>query len=208
MGPVLEVAFVVAPRQNLFFVELQRALAAELEHQGVHATVHEGAFPPPRRGLVYAVMPPHEYFTLMHGRIDPPADVFARTIFICAEQPDTSFFEWNLEYAPKAGALFDINRLAVRAYRERGLDAHHLQIGHTGLWDHMPERTRGSAERDIDVLFMGAASERRLRYLGSYTRTLRNRRCHFVISDNGLPNWTASATFVADDAKWQLLGRS
>jgi hypothetical protein len=204
---VLEVAFVLAPRQNLFFVELQRALAVELERQEIRASLHVGAFPQPRKGLVYALLPPHEYFTLMHGRAGPSADVFARTMFVCTEQPGTSFFRWNVEVAPKAGALFDINRLAIRAYRELGLAAHQLQLGYTQSWDHMPE-LRGGSERDIDVLFIGAASGRRLRYLGGYGRTLRNRRCQFVISDNSRPNWKTSGTFLSEAHKWELLGRS
>jgi Glycosyl transferase family 2 len=204
MSRVLEAAFVVAPRQNLFFVELQQALAGELERQGIRASVHTGAFPPPHPDLVYVVMPPHEYFTLMHGRVGPPADVFARTVFICAEQPTTSFFEWNLEYAPRAGALFDINRLAVRAYGAEGFHAEHLQLGYTAAWDHRDD----AAERDIDVLFMGASSPRRLRHLASYSQTLRHRRCHFVISDNSRPNFAASGSYVADAEKWDLLARS
>src|SRR5690242_2131071 len=126
MARVVEVAFVLAPRQNLFFLELVTALRAELDAIGVGSSLHWGDFPPPRQGLVYAVVPPHEYFTLMHGRIGVPADVQARTIFICAEQPNTSFFEWNVDYAPAAGAVFDLNRLAVRELRARGIDAQHL----------------------------------------------------------------------------------
>src|SRR3954447_16013482 len=97
MPGVIEVAFVLAPRQNHFFVELQEVLADELERNGAKASLHVGGFPPPRPGLVYALIPPHEYFTLMDGQIGPPPDVFARTIFICAEQPGTHFFDWNVE---------------------------------------------------------------------------------------------------------------
>src|SRR4051812_36758279 len=71
MPPVPEVAFVLAPRQNHFFVELSEALRDEIENHGVATSFHAGAFPLPRPGLVYALMPPHEYFTLMHGRVGP-----------------------------------------------------------------------------------------------------------------------------------------
>jgi hypothetical protein len=205
---VLEVAFVLAPRQNLFYVELQRALADELERQGVRATLHVGAFPPPRKGLVYVLMPPHEYFKLMDGRVGPPPEVYERTIFISGEQPTTEFFDHNLDYARVAGAMFDINRLAVRAYADHGIAAHHLQLGWTPSWDFLPERGGGPVERDIDVLFMGANSERRLRFLARYARTLRHRTCRFVISDNSRPNWAPSGTYLSDEDKWDLLGRS
>jgi hypothetical protein len=204
MGPVPELAFVLAPRQNLFFAELIAALSDELRALGIDVSVHEGAFPEPREGRVYAVVPPHEYFTLMHGRIGPPPDVYARTVFICAEQPGTPFFDWNVTYAAQAGAVFDINRLAVRALRDEGIDAEHLQLGWTQRWDHL----RGDAERDIDVLFMGAGTPRRLEVLGSAAHAFWHRRCHFVVSDNSAPNWRASGSFLVEDEKWDLLARS
>lgn len=196
-----------APRQNLFFRELQHALAVELDGHGVRASLHLGVYPPPRRGLIYAVMPPHEYFTLMHGRIGPPTEVHDRTIFICAEQPNTEFFDTNLRIGPMAGAVFDINRWAVRAFAEEGLPAQHLQLGYTSAWDFMRDEGHANA-RDIDVLFMGAASERRLRHLASYVEALRNRTCRWVISDGSRPNWAPSGSFVTDTAKWDLLRRS
>jgi hypothetical protein len=200
---VVEVAFVLAPRQNLFFLELVKALREELEAIGVRTSLHWGDFPTPRQGLVYAVVPPHEYFTLMHGRVGVPPDVQARTIFICAEQPNTPFFDWNVTYAPAAGAVFDLNRLSVRELRVRGIEAEHLQLGWTQGWDALSER-----ERDVDVLFMGSASERRLEYLSQAASVLWDRECRFVISDNGRPNWATSGSYVADDEKWDLLGRS
>ena len=200
---MVEVAFVLAPRQNLFFLELVTALRDELEPMGVPTSLHWGDFPVPRPGLVYAVVPPHEYFTLMHGRLGVPADVQARTIFICAEQPDTSFFDWNVDYAPAAGAVFDLNRLAVRELRARGVEAQHLQLGWTPGWDALSDR-----ERDVDVLFMGSASPRRLEHLSQCASVLWDRECRFVISDNARPNWAASGSYLADDEKWDLLGRS
>jgi hypothetical protein len=201
---VAEVAFVLAPTQNLFFGELVTALRDELAAaHGLVTSLHRGAFPPPREDLVYAVVPPHEYFTLMHGRIGPPQEVFDRCVFICAEQPGTHFFDWNVAFARDAGAVFDINRLSVRALREHGIQAEHLQLGWTQRWDRLTD-----AERDIDVLFMGAASDRRLELLSSYVPQLAERKCHFVISDNSRPNWATSPSFLIEDEKWALLRRS
>ena len=200
---MVEVAFVLAPRQNLFFHELVKALREELEAIGVRTSLHVGDFPAPRQGRVYAVVPPHEYFTLMHGRVGVPADVQARTVFICAEQPNTHFFDWNVGFAPAAGAVFDLNRLSVRELRAHGIAAEHLQLGWTQGWDALSER-----ERDIDVLFMGSASERRLEHLAQAASVLWDRECRFVISDNARPNWATSGSYLADDEKWDLLGRS
>lgn len=198
-----ELAFVLAPRQNLFFNELVAALRAEATRADVSTSLHVGNFPPPRPDLVYVLVPPHEYFTLMHGRHGPLPDVLKRTIFICAEQPKTPFFESNVESAPRAGAVFDINRSAVRAFARRGIAAEHLQLGWTQDWDHPAER-----ERDIDVLFLGSLTERRERALASFGRTFSRYRAELVLSDNSRPNWAQSASFRADDAKWDLLRRA
>lgn len=202
----VELAFVLAPRQNLFFNELVEALCDELRAAGARASIHvDGNFPPPREDLVYVLVPPHEYFTLMHGRRGPTPETLARTIFICAEQPDTSFFDENIELAPRAGAVFDINSEAIRAYRAHGITADHLQIGWTRGWDHFSD---GRKERDIDVLFMGCLSERRCHALSEYAATLSERHSMLILSDNSRPNWRPAQNFAQDATKWELLRRA
>jgi hypothetical protein len=198
-----ELAFVMAPRQNLFFDELVDALRDEVERLGMRASLHVGNFPAPRPDLIYVLVPPHEYFTLMHGRIGPPPEVLRRTIFVCAEQPGSPFFAGNVALAPLGGAVFDINKLAVHAFAKEGIQARHLQLGWTQSWDHLAER-----ERDIDILFMGCVSERRAQALASYARSFSRRRVELVLSDNSRPNWTPSEGFRVDAAKWDLLGRA
>lgn len=202
-NPAPELAFVMAPRQNLFFDELVHALRDEAEALGAHTSLHVGNFPGPRPDLIYVLVPPHEYFTLMHGRIGPPAEALRRTIFVCAEQPGSQFFDANVALARRGGALFDINRHAVQAFARQGITAQHLQLGWTQRWDHLAER-----ERDIDILFMGCVSDRRTRALANYARTFSRRRVELVLSDNSRPNWTASEAFRADSEKWDLLGRT
>jgi Glycosyl transferase family 2 len=198
-----ELAFVMAPRQNLFFDELVEALRQEARALGARTSLHIGNFPAPRPDLVYVLVPPHEYFTLMHGRIGPPPEALRRTIFICAEQPGSPFFDANLSLAPLGGAVFDINRFAVQAFAREGIKAHHLQLGWTPGWDHLAER-----ERDIDILFMGCISDRREQALARYARSFSRRRVQLVLSDNSRPNWTPSQAFRTDAAKWDLLGRA
>jgi hypothetical protein len=199
----LELAFVLAPGQNLFFAEIVEALRQEAESLDVDTSVHRGTFPPPRPSRVYVLVPPHEYFTLMQGRDAPAPDTLKRTVFVSAEQPGTSHFSDNLSWAPRAGAVLDINAHAVDAYRAAGVPADHLQLGWTSGWDHLSER-----ERDIDVLFMGCFSDRRAAALASYAKTFFRRRTCYVLSDNSKPNWRPSESFRADEEKWDLLGRA
>ena len=196
-------AFVLAPRQNLFFAEFVEVLRQEIELLGVRTSLHVGNFPLPREDRVYVLVPPHEYFSLMHGRHGPSEETLKRTIFICAEQPNTSFFEENVELAPRAGAVFDINRDSVRAFATHGISAEHLQVGWTRSWDRLHER-----ERDIDVLFMGCTSDRRERALARFAESLTRRRAHLLISDNSRPNWSSSSSFRTGDEKWELLNRA
>lgn len=197
-----ELAFVMAPHQNLFFVEIVEALRHELSELGVKSTVSTDGFPPPALERVYLVIPPHEYIAL--GGELPGQDLLDRTIFVCGEQPGSSHFKENIELAPRAGALFDFSRSSVREFEHNGIAAEHFQLGYSRLWDHFdPDR-----DRDIDVLFMGCHSDRRGRYLAGYSDSLWRWRSQITLSDNSAPNWAPSARFLSGDEKWNALGRA
>ena len=197
-----DIAFVLAPGQNAFFRELAEALRAELEELGVGATIAEGDFPEPRRGLVYVLLPPHEYAELREG--DLPAELLGRTIFVCAEQPGSQWFGSNLGLTRLGGAIFDVNPASVRRMRELGIDAEHLPLGYTPQWD----RFDPAADPKTDVLFMGRVSRRRERTLAGWGPTLWRRRARLVISDNLEPNPQSSESFVAGEEKRRLLADS
>lgn len=201
-APVLEFAFVMAKRQNHFFVDLVAALRYELDKIGVSSFVSTDGFPPPRAGLVSVLFPPHEYFVL--EKEVPPREVLARTIFICAEQPGTGHFDQNVELAPAAGALFDLNQQSVREFAMRGIEAQHLPLGYSGFWD----RGWDDSERDVDLVFLGASTERRLRYLAGYTPVLSRHRTKLIITDNSGPNSKGLANFLVGEEKLALLRRS
>jgi glycosyl transferase family 2 len=195
----MELAFVLAPGQNAFFRELAEALRAELEGLGVGATITTGDFPAPRPGLVYALLPPHEYAELRRGKL--PRRLLGRTIFVCAEQPGTHWFGSNLALTRLGGAIFDVNPASVRRLRKLGIDAEHLPLGYTPLWD----RFEADAEPRLDVVFLGRASKRRERLLAGWADSLSQHRCRIVISDNLRPNPDNSHSFVAGEEKRRLL---
>jgi hypothetical protein len=205
MAPMTEVCFVLAERQNAFFVELAEALVAEIEALGGRARIARDEFPEPEAGLAYALLPPHEYFALSPRDLRPRPELLARTVFISAEQPGTDFFESNIALAPSAGAVFDINGRAVREYGRRGISAEHLILGYTPSWDHFDADSEAGAEREIDLLFLGCYSKRRARYLASYADAFSEMRCRLVVSDNSLPNPGSSGNFLHGDEKWQAL---
>ena len=210
---MFELAFVTAPRQNHFFVEMVAAIRDELDQMGVASSLHVGDFPPLRDGLVYVLLPPHEWFALHGYKAPPGSERLRRTIFLCAEQPETSFFEDNVSLAPCAGAVFDINPGAVEEFDRFGVEGvRRFQLGWTRTWstiDHADlEENRADADRDIDVLHLGVYSERRARTIGGTHEILSRRRNHFVLAHPDTPNDERRANFATDERKLALLRRS
>jgi Glycosyl transferase family 2 len=199
---MLELAFVMAQRQNLFFVEIVEALRHELTQLEIQSTLSTDGFPAPTPERVYVVVPPHEYIAL--GGELPAQELLDRTIFVCGEQPRSSHFEENIELAPLAGAVFDFSRWSIREFAGRGISVEHFQLGYSPLWDHY-DRER---ERDIDVLFMGCHSDRRGEYLAGYADSLWRWRSQITLTDNSAPNWAPSARFLSGEEKWDALRRA
>lgn len=200
----IEISFVLAPEQNDFFFELAEVLRFELEELGVQTSLSTAGFPALREGLVYALLPPHEYFALAAPGHRPAREALRRTLLICAEQPETHHFRQNAALAPAAGPLFDINFRSVKAYRRRGFRAEHLRLGYTPAWD----RYGTANTRDVDVLFLGAHTERRARILAEHADLLARLRSRLVFSDNSRPNPAGSPGFLAGEDKWSALSQA
>jgi hypothetical protein len=197
-----EVTFVLAPGQNAFFVELATAMRHELRSLGVPSSLARGDFPEPRPDRVYVLVPPHEYAELRGGEL--PRHLLGRTIFICAEQPESPWFGSNLPLTSLGAAVFDVNLASVRRLRELGIRADHLPLGYTPLWD----RFDAGSERDLDFLFYASATRRRERILAAWAGSLWRHRAQLVISDNLQPNIGTSESFLAGEDKWRLLTRA
>src|SRR3954468_7392202 len=177
-----EVVFAMAEGQNAFFQELAEAFVFELERLGVRGRVTVGELPAFDQGRVTVLLPPHEFVALREVEL-PPA-VLRRCVLISAEQPSSGFFGVNAHLGRHAGALFDINRRAVRSYRGHGIPAEHLQLGYSAAWD----RRDDVGERDIDVLFLGRVTDRRELALATYADVLERFNCEIILADNSVPN--------------------
>ncbi len=195
-----EIVFELARGQNAFFAELAEALVFELGKLGGRARIVVGEFPEQRPGEVTVLLPPHEYAALSEVRPSPA--MLRRCVLISAEQPSSSFFDWNVALARDAGAVLDINRRAVRSYGEEDIAADHLQLGYCEAWD------RRSDERDIDVLFIGRSTPRRERALAHYADALERLDCRIMLSDDSRPNVGDGVNFVSGDGKLELLSRT
>lgn len=189
-------------KQNHFFLELVNALRFELDRIGVHSYITTDGFPPAAPEQVCVLFPPHEYFAL--ERSVPSREVLARTIFVCAEQPKTGHFDQNVELAPAAGAVFDINQASVREFSGRGVKVGHLPLGYSAYW----EDPATGGERDVDLVFLGCETPRRARYLASLSPILDRHRSRLIITDNSSPNPTSLPNFLVGGEKLALLRRS
>jgi Glycosyl transferase family 2/Glycosyl transferases group 1 len=197
-----ELVFVLAPRQNAFFTELAAVLRGELWELGVNATLVEG-WPAPESGRAYALVAPHEH-SILAGSAGLPAAALPRTVCVCTEQPETSWFEETAHLAARCGAVFDINLRGAELLRTRGVRAEHLQLGYSPLWD----RFSPHADRDLDVVFLGGATPRRELLLASCAQLLTRHSSRIVLADNSRTNPSSAPSFAAGADKLELLARS
>jgi hypothetical protein len=198
----MELVFVISPRQNAFFRELAAVLRGALAELGVETRI-ETAFEEPAPGRAYVLLPPGEFLEVEGPGAWPDRRTLARTIFVTAEQPGGQHFERNLPLASAPAAWFDFNRLAVREYRRAGIPAQHLQLGYTPVWDRF-----GTADRDVDLTFLGCATSHRLRTMAGWSNEVAGLRTRMIITDNRRPNTATSASFVAGERKLDLLART
>jgi hypothetical protein len=210
----MELAFVLARRQNHFFVEIVDAIRGELDALGVASTVHRDGFPEERPDRVYVLVPPHEWFALDGARHRPTRAQLKRTVFICAEQPGTSFFDDDVALAPLAGAVLDVSTGSVTEFERRGIKGvGHFPLGWTPSWSHVPVDDGGSPEldpagRDIDVLHLGIFSPKRATAIAAAGFPLSHWRCQLILSDADAPNSEQQQNFAIEQVKWDLLRRA
>jgi hypothetical protein len=200
-----EVCFVAASGQNVFFHELQEALREQLDTVGVRTSTAVDHFPLARDELVYVVVP-HEFFALTEPRAHPAASQLRRTIALETEQPGTHWFDHAAGVAAQCAATVDINRLAVRELRRRGIDARYMPLGYVPSWDCWGARTE--AERPVDLTFMGGHTPRRAAVLGRCADFLTGRRVALHMTETVQPHTRGSAHFLAGARKWRHLARS
>jgi hypothetical protein len=199
-----EVCFVLAPGQNHFFVEVAEAMKVELDGVGVRSEISRDGFPPLRDGLVYVLIPPHEFRGLAPPEHWPTPAQLERTLLYCFEQPGTKFFEEDVRMSRgPVGAVLDINAGSVEAFRQEGVLAHHAPLGWTSAWT-CPE----PRERDVDLLHLGIYSPRRGQALAQSADRLARWRSALILGDDHGPNSVEQPNFTIGHDKWDLLARS
>ena len=170
--------FVSTRRGSYFMTELLVAVSAVTAAAGHTAELVLDGFPPLRDECVYVVIP-HEFDAWGDPRGFPDARQCAQTIALCTENPGTVWFEQTYKLVSQFAAAVSINRSSAAELRRRGIRCEHLQLGYSPMWDSWLGDE--DVERDIDVLYLGAADPRRDPILAGLGGDLWARQCQFLI---------------------------
>jgi hypothetical protein len=173
-----EAAFVLSPRQDASLRELAEILGHELGMQAVTSSLHLGGFPEPRPDRVYVLVDPGGYVAAEGESALPDDAIMARTIMLCAESPPADSRDPRLDVLHRAGSVFAIDQRAAVALSRLGIRARLVRPGYTPVHDRFdPDR-----DRPLDVVFLGAHSLRRTRYLNHAARVLARLNCRVHIA--------------------------
>lgn len=198
----LRLAFVTPPTASAFMADLLAAVedaVQRLELPDVTTLRHSGFVSDVLDEQTVAVIVPHEYVAV--ARAEAPL-VYARTIGFGVEHPGTATFTASVRASAALGGRSEISAESVAILGRYGLDAEHFVLGATPAW-----RGEQSADRDIDVLYLGTADERRCGILAANAEHLAAVRSELLLPPHE-PMTRERPDFLLSEAKWSLLGRS
>jgi hypothetical protein len=196
--------FVSTSRGSNFMTELLAALASATHAAGHSAELVFDEFPPLAEDRIYVVVP-HEFEAWGLRSGFPDAEQRAHTIALCTENPGTEWFEATYRLVADFGAAVSINRSSAAELQRRGVRCEHLQLGYVAQWDTW--RGDESAERTIDVLYLGAADPRRDPLLAGIGATMWARDCQFLVPPLE-PRIAPRADFLEGHDKYSRLAQS
>ncbi len=196
-----EVAFVMSAGQHYMLRELAETLKYELELQGVPCSLHVGGFPAVASRRVYVLLDPREYARIEGMPTLPEDAILRRTVFVCCEAPSTIEDE-HLKLLKRAGAVFVLDQRSRVAMERLGIAARLLRPGYSKSLDHYDP----DAARPIDVMFLGARSPRRAKYLNNAAEVLSQHNFRLQIRDGDSSPVTAGTSLAG--SRWPLLAQA
>lgn len=196
-----QICFVSDRQSTYFFTELLGVLAQEASDHGARVTMAMDAFPSFEEPVAY-VFVPHAFMALAPKQGHPTDAQLRHTLAISTDPPGTRYFEQSAEHASRAARVMGLTRPVVAELARRGISAEHLRLGWSPIWDTW--RRDEGVDRPDEVLFLGAATERRKRVLAGYGETLSGRRTSMLISpETARPQ--PRADFLVEKRKWEAL---
>jgi hypothetical protein len=177
-GLEMHFCFVSTRRGSYFMTELLAAISTATTAAGHTAELVFDEFPQREGEVVYVVIP-HEFHAWGSPMGFPDARQRARTIALSTENPGTEWFEATYRLVGEFAVAVSINRSSAAELERRGIRCEHVQLGYSSLWDSWSGDE--DVEREIDMLYLGAADPRRDPLLAGLGRELWARECQLLI---------------------------
>jgi len=198
-------------KSNLFILEIGELVAAGFREIGCAARVRLDEQPAerPADDTLQIVVTPHEYYNLYLSEILPRRrirDLTRNLLLFCTEQPETGWFQSNLQWAVHARGVADINALGVAAYQARGLRCYHLPLGYHPVLTHstkIPHRARL-----YDLTFLGSITPRREKIFAEHADLFSQHRCHLRLVPLGFAKTKATRSYLSEERRNELLSNS
>ncbi|MGI8430869.1 MAG: glycosyltransferase [Chthoniobacterales bacterium] len=205
---VREIELFATSRSNLFILEIAELLAAGFRELGCAAQLHLDQPPEenPPHDILQLIVTPHELYNLyLTSEVsrERARELTRHTVLLCTEQPETGWFLSNLEWAPSARAVADINPLGVLAYRAREVTCHHLALGYHPLLAHALRPTHGA--RATEITFLGSLTPRREEFFARHADFFSRRRCHLRFVPLHFAKTAATRSYLSAARRNELL---
>ena len=195
-------------KSNLFIREIGELVAAGFSELGCAAELRLDQ-PPlenPPNDLLQVVVTPHEFFNLYlteHFSRDEARRLASRAVLLCTEQPETRWFQSNLQWAPYARAMADIHPLGVLAYCEREARCHHFALGYHPMLRSSPKKSSG--ERATEITFLGSLTPRREEFFAEHAAFFSERRAHLRFVPLGFAKTATTRSYLSAGQRNELL---
>jgi hypothetical protein len=175
----------------------------ELELQAVPSRLDVGGFPEPRPDRVYVLLDPRAYIAA-EGRDALPDDdaVLRRTVFLLAEPAPAPGDAAHLALLRRAGDIFAFDPRTRLALDRLEVSCRLLRPGYSASLD----RFDPDAERPIDLAFVGARTERRVRHLDQAAGVLARHRS--VVSFHAADPARGDRATASSEARPALLSQT
>jgi glycosyltransferase involved in cell wall biosynthesis len=206
-----QVELFATAKSNLFIIEIGELIAAGFRELGCAARLRIDEMPdvnPPPDAL-QIVVTPHEYYNLFLSEQVSRArarELTRNVVLLCTEQPETGWFQSNLQWTPYARGVADINALGVLAYRRRGLRSHHFHLGYHGML--AAPQQRSHPEREYDITFLGSMTRRREEFLAEHAEFFSRHRCHLRFVPLSFAKTKVTRSYLTAEDRNDLLNQT
>lgn len=195
-------------KSNLFILEIGALVAAGFRELGCDARLCLDEIPSenPPADTLQIVVTPHEFYNLFLSEKLPRERMRGLTRkvhLLCTEQPETGWFQSNLQWAHYSIGTADINPLGVAAYRARGLRAHQLQLGYHEILSHrerIPHHRRSN-----DIVFLGSMTPRREEFFAQHAGFFARHQCHLRLVPLEFAKTKATRSYLSAERRNELL---